>query len=70
MSLTPSQNSDSKINKKKVYDLISQLKIYIQLLESELACTSPVKYMNNPHLYEEIKLFEEWYHDDDNQLTD
>jgi len=40
------------------------------MLESELACTSPVKYMNNPHLYEEIKLFEEWYHDEDNQLTD
>jgi hypothetical protein len=40
------------------------------MLESELACVSPPRFNNNAHLYEEIKLFEEWYHDEDNQLTD
>ena len=49
------------MNEKKVRDLVSKLKIYINHLESELTCVESSYYYHNSTLHEEIKLFEEWY---------
>ncbi len=56
------------MNEKKVKDLVSKLKTYVNLLESELACSSPTNYTYNSSLHNEIKLFEEWYTEEDDCL--
>ena len=56
------------MNEQKVKDIVSKLKNYINLLESELICSSPSNYTYNSSLHDEIKIFEEWYTEEDETL--
>ena len=56
------------MNKQRVSDLVSQMKLQIELLQTELAANSYPRYNYNPHLYEEIKLFEEWWSEIDDDI--
>ena len=56
------------MNEQKVRDLVTKLKIYINHLESELTCSESNYYYHNSDLHKEIKLFEEWYTEEDDTL--
>ncbi len=56
------------MNEQKVKDLVYKLKLYVSQLESELSCSLPRNYTYNSSLHEEIKLFEEWYNEEDENL--
>ena len=57
------------MNEQKVRNLVTKLKVYVNQLESELACAETYgTHIYNSSLHNEIKLYEEWYSEEDETL--
>ena len=52
------------MNEKKVKDLVRQMKVYIEQLESEVFSDPQAYVTYNSHLHDEIKKYEQWDDDD------
>jgi hypothetical protein len=57
------------MSNQRIKTLITKLKLYVEQLESELACAETYGFqIYNKSLHDELKLFEEWYTEQDDNL--